>query len=576
MLASGRWKHEEPLELESESETDSEAEYSLFSSRPKPRRPKSDEEKRRIAERRVIREREQRERIQDESPSGEGTGIGLHDINTRAYENVKNIWTKRGIWNKRWGILPGMSWKHEEPFEDDTANAPAPQANLVENGSHETGEARAPSGGLFGVENGNHETGEARAPSRGLFGPPPGAPFEGLFGGHIDPAPQANPVENGNHGTGKARAPYKSLFRDSSGGLFGGHVDPASQVNPFENGSHETGEARAPSRDLFGGPPGGLFGGHVDPAPQVNPFENGSHETGEARAPSRDLFGGPPGGLFGGHVDPAPQVNPFENGSHETGEARASSRDLFGGPPGGLFGGHVDPAPLIDIFGEPHLDLSKRGIFPPVESNHRHVPGVMNTPQQGPSTDIDSTGYENGDAERSPSPRNSPRPQMGKRVLRSTTRKTSRPSHRELSHTAKQPQPDASTPLGPVHTSKVSKATGKKRPVPQRRPRTSKSVSSGALPLSPAVDTAKVPPSPAPVAPRRSPRLQRLQRLQADVPNNDTSETVSADALKSIARSKPRRNVARNMKSRDPTKPQGISKRQRPNTTRRKSRKNDR
>jgi hypothetical protein len=64
----GKWKHEEPLELEPESETDMEAEsppptLSIFSipqkpSQPKPRRPKSDGEKRRIAERRVVRERE--------------------------------------------------------------------------------------------------------------------------------------------------------------------------------------------------------------------------------------------------------------------------------------------------------------------------------------------------------------------------------------------------------------------------------------------------------------------------------------------------------------------------------------
>ncbi|KAH0566128.1 hypothetical protein GP486_000489 [Trichoglossum hirsutum] len=64
----GRWKHEEPPELESESETDTEAESPPLSSsifgvpqkqpRPKPRRPKSDDEKRQIAERRAVRERE--------------------------------------------------------------------------------------------------------------------------------------------------------------------------------------------------------------------------------------------------------------------------------------------------------------------------------------------------------------------------------------------------------------------------------------------------------------------------------------------------------------------------------------
>lgn len=41
-----------------------------------------------------------------------------------------------------------MSWKHEEPLEEETANSPAPQANPVENGSHEVGDA--PLRNLFG------------------------------------------------------------------------------------------------------------------------------------------------------------------------------------------------------------------------------------------------------------------------------------------------------------------------------------------------------------------------------------------------------------------------------------------
>ena len=73
-----------------------------------------------------------------------GEGAGAADINTTAYENVKNTWTKRGIWNKRWGILPGMSWKHEEPLEKEAADGPTSvPANSLVNGSHEAGEALA-------------------------------------------------------------------------------------------------------------------------------------------------------------------------------------------------------------------------------------------------------------------------------------------------------------------------------------------------------------------------------------------------------------------------------------------------
>jgi hypothetical protein len=134
-LPDGLWKHQEPLELEAESETDSEAEVvrPLFDYSPKRRRPKNDEEKQKIAERRVIREREreasrpyyqfcyqvskERERIEVGPESAQRTWTV--DINTlKAYENVKNTWVKRGIWDQRWGTLPGMSWMHEVPLEE--------------------------------------------------------------------------------------------------------------------------------------------------------------------------------------------------------------------------------------------------------------------------------------------------------------------------------------------------------------------------------------------------------------------------------------------------------------------------
>lgn len=139
----GVWKHEEPLDLESEWETDTEAvtpPHDIFgtATQPKQRKSKSYDEKKRIAELRAIREREreasrpyyqfayqiskQRERIQKESADGEGADNA--DINTRAYENVKNTWTKQGIWNGRWGILPGMLWKHELPFDEGAVHDP--------------------------------------------------------------------------------------------------------------------------------------------------------------------------------------------------------------------------------------------------------------------------------------------------------------------------------------------------------------------------------------------------------------------------------------------------------------------
>ncbi|TAQ85250.1 hypothetical protein B7494_g6436 [Chlorociboria aeruginascens] len=159
-VIEGGWKHEEPLELESESESCPEAEFFLPDT-PKFKRPKSDEKKRQIAKRLAVRER-QREasrpyyqflyqvsylrykslvRYREEPRLGWGQrgrheipdneidvmqGPYTADINTGAYEEVKRTWIHRGIWNEKWGILPGMTWKHEDPLEDEAAGGPAP------------------------------------------------------------------------------------------------------------------------------------------------------------------------------------------------------------------------------------------------------------------------------------------------------------------------------------------------------------------------------------------------------------------------------------------------------------------
>ncbi|KAG6015421.1 hypothetical protein E4U43_005354 [Claviceps pusilla] len=41
------------------------------------------------------------------------------DINTIAYMKVKKVWIKRCIWNSKWGLMPGMTWKHEHPLDED-------------------------------------------------------------------------------------------------------------------------------------------------------------------------------------------------------------------------------------------------------------------------------------------------------------------------------------------------------------------------------------------------------------------------------------------------------------------------
>ncbi|EEH11564.1 hypothetical protein HCBG_01019 [Histoplasma capsulatum G186AR] len=165
-LASTKWKHEEPEESDSESDTDRpvtpQSRFSFFPTEPKPRRQKSDQEKQLIAERRAALKREREasrpfhqfvyqvlkesELIQGKT-GGEGVtapATTADDINTQAYENIKSTWVRRGIWDIKWGILPGMNWKHERPLEIGADLLPLPQVNSLGNDSHDAGEAPLP------------------------------------------------------------------------------------------------------------------------------------------------------------------------------------------------------------------------------------------------------------------------------------------------------------------------------------------------------------------------------------------------------------------------------------------------
>ncbi|KID83907.1 hypothetical protein MGU_08879 [Metarhizium guizhouense ARSEF 977] len=148
-----KWKHEAPPERSSEYEDDARS-LGLFAhlsatARPKQARPKKDQEFRQRAERHAVWEHgcdasrpfnqfvyqisKERERIQGESATGKMAATASIDIYTKAYEDVKNIWVERGIWDARWGILPGMSWKHERPIEelfDDNSEISCGDRNL--------------------------------------------------------------------------------------------------------------------------------------------------------------------------------------------------------------------------------------------------------------------------------------------------------------------------------------------------------------------------------------------------------------------------------------------------------------
>lgn len=216
--------------------------------------------------------------------------------------------------------------------------------------------------------------------------------------------------------------------------------------------------------------------------------------------------------------DPVP-ANPLVNGSHD--------------------------APTIRIFGSPS----------PVRSNHRQVSGALNSSQQEPPTDIALAGSENGGVERTPSSPNSPPARSG-RVLRARKGQSWLPSKRKALQKDGQP---ANASLDPVHSSKVTKAAGKRKG-PRWRLNISQKVSSDGLPLSSGVDAAEPQPTPPPdrVAPRRSKLIQPPVSSLA----NDSAKAASTDPSKPAVRLKPERKVASNLTARSSAKPQGVLKRQ--------------
>lgn len=228
----GRWKHEEPLEVESEFETDTEAEFIFLG--PKPRRLKSEAERRQVAGRRVLRARDreaskpyhqfvyqvskERERMCGESVTpGDAENVPV-DINTQAYENVKSIWSKRGIWDSRWGILPGMSWKHEHPLEDFVEYTRPAQP--VENGDDGEAEPANPPVFTFGLpSNVSESNGLPDVTDPSHYEPSAAASENGLENEHVEPSkPTPGPKNRGRRATRGKTTHIKGSRPDKTSG----------------------------------------------------------------------------------------------------------------------------------------------------------------------------------------------------------------------------------------------------------------------------------------------------------------------------------------------------------------------
>ncbi|KAL8678387.1 MAG: hypothetical protein Q9186_005255 [Xanthomendoza sp. 1 TL-2023] len=128
-----RWKHQEPLQDPSDTELQSEAPpKGLFDDLFTSSASRSDVKLIKLPptaeqQRQLEREREasrpinqflwQMSRVRDlicgEPVLQEVAMSASLDINTKAYENVRDTWIRRFIWDPEWGIMPGMSWMHE-------------------------------------------------------------------------------------------------------------------------------------------------------------------------------------------------------------------------------------------------------------------------------------------------------------------------------------------------------------------------------------------------------------------------------------------------------------------------------
>jgi hypothetical protein len=131
----GRWKHEHPSQpVPAEEERDREAsrpyqqcvdqvsrERERIRVEMNPPRPplKNPMLRRHVYPSEALFEMEMelwRLRLADDLAAANRVVVLPPDVNTTAYERVKSRWINWRIWNDKWGVFPGMTWKHETPL----------------------------------------------------------------------------------------------------------------------------------------------------------------------------------------------------------------------------------------------------------------------------------------------------------------------------------------------------------------------------------------------------------------------------------------------------------------------------
>lgn len=133
-LKSARWKHEELSELNPGSDSDSPGPPPIFGE--KQERSKNDGKICRSTEQ-LAREKNEREasrpchqfnyqilKEREHISTKRSMEVSDSELDIEAFENVKQRWVDRGIWDASWLRLPGLSWKHEKPRKHEIPNTP--------------------------------------------------------------------------------------------------------------------------------------------------------------------------------------------------------------------------------------------------------------------------------------------------------------------------------------------------------------------------------------------------------------------------------------------------------------------
>lgn len=544
---ASHWKHEEPVHYESESEVDTDAERNprLFSfarnksGTSRPMRLKKQPELQRIRERRAALDRDrepsrpfnqfiyqitkERERIQREFPNTKAEDPYIH---TSAYTIVNGRWRMRGIWDEKWGVIPGMTWKHERPEEQPRQNGmfvtPYAVSDRPTQPTNRTQQAMTQTGSLFG----NHSItpSQTGTTTSSLFGASQPKPSPTLYFG-------GKPTDGlGNQSTGEFGNQSTPSF---GGGLFGTSPQPRNNNVSISPGNHSL----TPSQSGVGS--GGPFtppSGNNQPNPHFNRSSaqkqvHFASEIESADTPQETKSAAQASGsrrtrteadrqqakelierIFDDYSLSRTQARSITNDNH-TGESVNSALSDNLAHPGSNY---------------PKADASTGPLAEPVgqQASQTTEPG-----EEAQSEDNESSESED-ELPNSPSSSGSPSPRAAASQAKN-----------------RQTRSRASDPLKPIHSSRISKTPGKRQQTPKRRelkvPREKPSDDSSSA-------TQMVTPKSSPQPNSTTHEGEQGQSHNSDEAHNSTPK--SKEKKKSRSRSK---NVSGNV---PPEKPQGISK----------------